>query len=175
MEEKIINLENALEELTSTVLPSMDERRRMVYLTTTDIEEKEAAINMLSTLVEELGGYLDRHVERISQIVLNVLQYSRIVSLRETAAMSLKGLVKAVKKPKTMSFPAGYLSTMVKAFLETLIKAAADECTPGTLFIIVEAIKDIIETAGKCLDLSLIHICRCRRYAVCRSRWSPYH
>eukprot|EP00826_Nyctotherus_ovalis_P034689 TRINITY_DN2910_c0_g1_i2.p1 TRINITY_DN2910_c0_g1~~TRINITY_DN2910_c0_g1_i2.p1 ORF type:complete len:101 (-),score=24.82 TRINITY_DN2910_c0_g1_i2:22-324(-) len=31
---------------------------------------------------------------------------------------------------------------------------------------------------GKCspvLKLSLIHICRCRRYAVCRSRWSPYH
>eukprot|EP00826_Nyctotherus_ovalis_P024861 TRINITY_DN19191_c0_g1_i2.p1 TRINITY_DN19191_c0_g1~~TRINITY_DN19191_c0_g1_i2.p1 ORF type:complete len:169 (-),score=6.36 TRINITY_DN19191_c0_g1_i2:21-506(-) len=25
------------------------------------------------------------------------------------------------------------------------------------------------------LKLSLIHICRCRRYAVCRSRWSPYH
>eukprot|EP00826_Nyctotherus_ovalis_P022573 TRINITY_DN17473_c0_g1_i1.p1 TRINITY_DN17473_c0_g1~~TRINITY_DN17473_c0_g1_i1.p1 ORF type:complete len:159 (-),score=38.60 TRINITY_DN17473_c0_g1_i1:9-485(-) len=24
-------------------------------------------------------------------------------------------------------------------------------------------------------QLSLIHICRCRRYAVCRSRWSPYH
>jgi ABC-type Fe3+-siderophore transport system permease subunit len=23
--------------------------------------------------------------------------------------------------------------------------------------------------------LSLIHIRRCRRYAVCRSRWSPYH
>eukprot|EP00826_Nyctotherus_ovalis_P019012 TRINITY_DN15794_c0_g2_i1.p1 TRINITY_DN15794_c0_g2~~TRINITY_DN15794_c0_g2_i1.p1 ORF type:complete len:123 (-),score=12.82 TRINITY_DN15794_c0_g2_i1:15-383(-) len=29
----------------------------------------------------------------------------------------------------------------------------------------------------RCLwcKLSLIHICRCRRYAVCRSRWSPYH
>eukprot|EP00826_Nyctotherus_ovalis_P027855 TRINITY_DN21826_c0_g1_i1.p2 TRINITY_DN21826_c0_g1~~TRINITY_DN21826_c0_g1_i1.p2 ORF type:complete len:134 (-),score=4.25 TRINITY_DN21826_c0_g1_i1:10-411(-) len=26
-----------------------------------------------------------------------------------------------------------------------------------------------------CQYLSLIHICRCRRYAVCRSRWSPYH
>eukprot|EP00826_Nyctotherus_ovalis_P063372 TRINITY_DN928_c0_g1_i2.p1 TRINITY_DN928_c0_g1~~TRINITY_DN928_c0_g1_i2.p1 ORF type:complete len:210 (-),score=60.16 TRINITY_DN928_c0_g1_i2:17-646(-) len=25
------------------------------------------------------------------------------------------------------------------------------------------------------MKLSLIHICRCRRYAVCRSRWSPYH
>eukprot|EP00826_Nyctotherus_ovalis_P029669 TRINITY_DN23525_c0_g1_i2.p2 TRINITY_DN23525_c0_g1~~TRINITY_DN23525_c0_g1_i2.p2 ORF type:complete len:150 (-),score=62.76 TRINITY_DN23525_c0_g1_i2:15-464(-) len=23
------------------------------------------------------------------------------------------------------------------------------------------------------IKLSLIHICRCRRYAVCRSRWSP--
>eukprot|EP00826_Nyctotherus_ovalis_P057110 TRINITY_DN77_c0_g1_i12.p1 TRINITY_DN77_c0_g1~~TRINITY_DN77_c0_g1_i12.p1 ORF type:complete len:500 (+),score=143.66 TRINITY_DN77_c0_g1_i12:211-1710(+) len=28
---------------------------------------------------------------------------------------------------------------------------------------------------GKYIKLSLIHICRCRRYAVCRSRWSPYH
>ena len=26
-----------------------------------------------------------------------------------------------------------------------------------------------------CWLLSLIHIWRCRRYAVCRSRWSPYH
>ena len=24
-------------------------------------------------------------------------------------------------------------------------------------------------------DLSLIHICRCRRLLTCRSRWSPYH
>eukprot|EP00826_Nyctotherus_ovalis_P032605 TRINITY_DN2626_c0_g5_i2.p1 TRINITY_DN2626_c0_g5~~TRINITY_DN2626_c0_g5_i2.p1 ORF type:complete len:334 (-),score=98.46 TRINITY_DN2626_c0_g5_i2:22-999(-) len=30
-------------------------------------------------------------------------------------------------------------------------------------------------TIGEHLYLSLIHICRCRRYAVCRSRWSPYH
>eukprot|EP00826_Nyctotherus_ovalis_P044275 TRINITY_DN4771_c0_g1_i2.p1 TRINITY_DN4771_c0_g1~~TRINITY_DN4771_c0_g1_i2.p1 ORF type:complete len:109 (+),score=22.02 TRINITY_DN4771_c0_g1_i2:47-373(+) len=34
-----------------------------------------------------------------------------------------------------------------------------------------EAEKSII----KSFHLSLIHICRCRRYAVCRSRWSPYH
>eukprot|EP00826_Nyctotherus_ovalis_P033997 TRINITY_DN2783_c0_g1_i7.p1 TRINITY_DN2783_c0_g1~~TRINITY_DN2783_c0_g1_i7.p1 ORF type:complete len:119 (+),score=10.76 TRINITY_DN2783_c0_g1_i7:297-653(+) len=25
------------------------------------------------------------------------------------------------------------------------------------------------------LNLSLIHICRCRRIERCRSRWSPYH
>ena len=26
-----------------------------------------------------------------------------------------------------------------------------------------------------CRNLSLIHIWRCRRYSLCRSRWSPYH
>ena len=25
------------------------------------------------------------------------------------------------------------------------------------------------------INLSLIHICRCRRSTLCRSRWSPYH
>ena len=25
------------------------------------------------------------------------------------------------------------------------------------------------------ISLSLIHIWRCRRYSLCRSRWSPYH
>eukprot|EP00826_Nyctotherus_ovalis_P004169 TRINITY_DN10872_c0_g4_i1.p1 TRINITY_DN10872_c0_g4~~TRINITY_DN10872_c0_g4_i1.p1 ORF type:complete len:184 (+),score=30.00 TRINITY_DN10872_c0_g4_i1:158-709(+) len=40
-----------------------------------------------------------------------------------------------------------------------------------------ESIKDIhLGNNLYCgLYLSLIHICRCRRYAVCRSRWSPYH
>ena len=28
---------------------------------------------------------------------------------------------------------------------------------------------------AKSLKLSLIHICRCRRYSLCSSRWSPYH
>eukprot|EP00826_Nyctotherus_ovalis_P031579 TRINITY_DN2525_c0_g1_i7.p1 TRINITY_DN2525_c0_g1~~TRINITY_DN2525_c0_g1_i7.p1 ORF type:complete len:839 (-),score=257.71 TRINITY_DN2525_c0_g1_i7:25-2541(-) len=31
------------------------------------------------------------------------------------------------------------------------------------------------ENQERVIYLSLIHICRCRRYAVCRSRWSPYH
>eukprot|EP00826_Nyctotherus_ovalis_P026778 TRINITY_DN20883_c0_g1_i1.p1 TRINITY_DN20883_c0_g1~~TRINITY_DN20883_c0_g1_i1.p1 ORF type:complete len:214 (+),score=21.36 TRINITY_DN20883_c0_g1_i1:103-744(+) len=31
------------------------------------------------------------------------------------------------------------------------------------------------KTGAECLNLSLIHICRCRRLLTCRSRWSPYH
>eukprot|EP00826_Nyctotherus_ovalis_P045454 TRINITY_DN5036_c0_g1_i8.p1 TRINITY_DN5036_c0_g1~~TRINITY_DN5036_c0_g1_i8.p1 ORF type:complete len:304 (+),score=93.00 TRINITY_DN5036_c0_g1_i8:96-914(+) len=34
---------------------------------------------------------------------------------------------------------------------------------------------DIVRRSNENVKLSLIHICRCRRYAVCRSRWSPYH
>eukprot|EP00826_Nyctotherus_ovalis_P026959 TRINITY_DN21013_c0_g1_i1.p1 TRINITY_DN21013_c0_g1~~TRINITY_DN21013_c0_g1_i1.p1 ORF type:complete len:134 (-),score=12.77 TRINITY_DN21013_c0_g1_i1:29-430(-) len=36
-------------------------------------------------------------------------------------------------------------------------------------------ISSVIKNHREPIDLSLIHICRCRRYAVCRSRWSPYH
>ena len=35
--------------------------------------------------------------------------------------------------------------------------------------------QDILVVGGTGLYLSLIHICRCRRYYLCRSRWSPYH
>ena len=31
------------------------------------------------------------------------------------------------------------------------------------------------QNANSVLNLSLIHICRCRRIERCRSRWSPYH
>eukprot|EP00826_Nyctotherus_ovalis_P022885 TRINITY_DN17665_c0_g1_i1.p1 TRINITY_DN17665_c0_g1~~TRINITY_DN17665_c0_g1_i1.p1 ORF type:complete len:215 (-),score=42.06 TRINITY_DN17665_c0_g1_i1:18-662(-) len=31
------------------------------------------------------------------------------------------------------------------------------------------------DVSPKAIDLSLIHICRCRRLLTCRSRWSPYH
>eukprot|EP00826_Nyctotherus_ovalis_P024678 TRINITY_DN1904_c0_g1_i6.p2 TRINITY_DN1904_c0_g1~~TRINITY_DN1904_c0_g1_i6.p2 ORF type:complete len:243 (+),score=49.78 TRINITY_DN1904_c0_g1_i6:319-1047(+) len=41
------------------------------------------------------------------------------------------------------------------------------------------SILSVLPLHANCLlssqGLSLIHICRCRRYAVCRSRWSPYH
>eukprot|EP00826_Nyctotherus_ovalis_P006486 TRINITY_DN11549_c0_g1_i6.p1 TRINITY_DN11549_c0_g1~~TRINITY_DN11549_c0_g1_i6.p1 ORF type:complete len:111 (-),score=22.57 TRINITY_DN11549_c0_g1_i6:22-354(-) len=38
----------------------------------------------------------------------------------------------------------------------------------------ITQLKNILRATVK-HNLSLIHICRCRRYAVCRSRWSPYH
>eukprot|EP00826_Nyctotherus_ovalis_P027082 TRINITY_DN21117_c0_g1_i1.p2 TRINITY_DN21117_c0_g1~~TRINITY_DN21117_c0_g1_i1.p2 ORF type:complete len:127 (-),score=36.19 TRINITY_DN21117_c0_g1_i1:10-390(-) len=39
----------------------------------------------------------------------------------------------------------------------------------------INRLKALEEEITMLRRLSLIHICRCRRYAVCRSRWSPYH
>ena len=45
----------------------------------------------------------------------------------------------------------------------------------------VEAIQSLVDvgaqscaSAWECATLSLIHICRCRRSSLSRSRWSPY-
>eukprot|EP00826_Nyctotherus_ovalis_P002277 TRINITY_DN10442_c0_g2_i3.p1 TRINITY_DN10442_c0_g2~~TRINITY_DN10442_c0_g2_i3.p1 ORF type:complete len:310 (+),score=19.50 TRINITY_DN10442_c0_g2_i3:388-1317(+) len=38
-----------------------------------------------------------------------------------------------------------------------------------------EEVEELSKGLKAPMYLSLIHICRCRRYAVCRSRWSPYH
>eukprot|EP00826_Nyctotherus_ovalis_P034544 TRINITY_DN288_c0_g1_i2.p1 TRINITY_DN288_c0_g1~~TRINITY_DN288_c0_g1_i2.p1 ORF type:complete len:411 (-),score=110.08 TRINITY_DN288_c0_g1_i2:23-1078(-) len=44
----------------------------------------------------------------------------------------------------------------------------------GKVVELFEIIPDLINTYSP-YDLSLIHICRCRRLLTCRSRWSPYH
>eukprot|EP00826_Nyctotherus_ovalis_P024450 TRINITY_DN18911_c0_g1_i1.p1 TRINITY_DN18911_c0_g1~~TRINITY_DN18911_c0_g1_i1.p1 ORF type:complete len:261 (-),score=42.48 TRINITY_DN18911_c0_g1_i1:16-798(-) len=71
----------------------------------------------------------------------------------------------------------GYLDTNQ---LNTVLQKA---CVPSNAISALKMICDeqgagnySLATAVTMLHLlSLIHICRCRRYAVCRSRWSPYH
>ena len=80
------DLEEAAKELTSTNVPTEEEKRKMIHVTTVDIEEKEAAINMLSIMIDELAGHLDKYISKISEIVLHVLTRSGVESLREAAA-----------------------------------------------------------------------------------------
>eukprot|EP00826_Nyctotherus_ovalis_P002689 TRINITY_DN10542_c0_g1_i5.p1 TRINITY_DN10542_c0_g1~~TRINITY_DN10542_c0_g1_i5.p1 ORF type:complete len:121 (-),score=32.81 TRINITY_DN10542_c0_g1_i5:23-385(-) len=63
-----------------------------------------------------------------------------------------------------------------KAFVtlrETLCKMYPGYIVPPLLCTVEKKLEK--EDVEKKRYLSLIHICRCRRYAVCRSRWSPYH
>ncbi len=147
-----VDLEKAAKELTETSMPDKEGKRKMVHVTTTDIEEKEAAINMLGVMIDELGGYLDKYVESFSQIVLHVLTRSGVESLREAAALTLKGLVKAVKQGKNVKATSEYIVVLVRSYLEALLKSALDEYEPEPLCIEIVAMKDVIEEGGKCLD-----------------------
>ena len=70
--------------------------------------------------------------------------------------------------PFDTSFTAAFLSFRFyrNAALSTRGKAGQQMHTRGSI---------IGEATRINLDLSLIHIWRCRRSTLCRSRWSPYH
>eukprot|EP00826_Nyctotherus_ovalis_P047329 TRINITY_DN5430_c0_g1_i2.p1 TRINITY_DN5430_c0_g1~~TRINITY_DN5430_c0_g1_i2.p1 ORF type:complete len:341 (-),score=62.53 TRINITY_DN5430_c0_g1_i2:29-1051(-) len=58
-----------------------------------------------------------------------------------------------------------------------LLKFPSSLILAGALLIAVKEanLKWNLENVVKYRELSLIHICRCRRLLTCRSRWSPYH
>ena len=53
-----------------------------------------------------------------------------------------------------------------------VVTAAAQGIGRSTALAFADEGAEVIATD---INLSLIHICRCRRYSLCRSRWSPYH
>ncbi len=150
--EHTVELEKAAQELSETTMPDKEERRKMVHVTTTDIEEKEAAINMLGVLIDELGGYLDKYVESFSQIVLHVITRSGVETLRESASLTLKGLIRAAKNGKTIHATPEYVVTLARTYLEALLKSALDEYEAGPLIVEMEAMTGVLEEAGRCLD-----------------------
>jgi len=66
-----------------------------------------------------------------------------------------------------------YNSGRIKESIEPLKEAIeADPNNAQAWYVLGAALVNMMEFEQ---ELSLIHISRCRRYAVCRSRWSPYH
>eukprot|EP00826_Nyctotherus_ovalis_P029864 TRINITY_DN2368_c0_g2_i2.p1 TRINITY_DN2368_c0_g2~~TRINITY_DN2368_c0_g2_i2.p1 ORF type:complete len:238 (+),score=59.17 TRINITY_DN2368_c0_g2_i2:149-862(+) len=65
------------------------------------------------------------------------------------------------------------LLTYYKEYLIKLIESGTDDVTE---YLAANSLpQEITKYLDKPIDLSLIHICRCRRLLTCRSRWSPYH
>eukprot|EP00826_Nyctotherus_ovalis_P061546 TRINITY_DN8768_c0_g5_i1.p1 TRINITY_DN8768_c0_g5~~TRINITY_DN8768_c0_g5_i1.p1 ORF type:complete len:801 (+),score=321.58 TRINITY_DN8768_c0_g5_i1:132-2534(+) len=152
MRNSTMDLENAVKQLTSTELPSAEEKRKMVHVSTTATEEKESAIAMLRVMVDELGGYMDKYVEKISALLLHILRYSGLEDLRTAAASSLNGLLKAIQSPRTTTFPADYIGKVARTYLEVLMTAMLDEDGPEALLVEVEAMCNVLKSAGRCLD-----------------------
>eukprot|EP00826_Nyctotherus_ovalis_P005400 TRINITY_DN11216_c0_g2_i1.p1 TRINITY_DN11216_c0_g2~~TRINITY_DN11216_c0_g2_i1.p1 ORF type:complete len:272 (-),score=88.45 TRINITY_DN11216_c0_g2_i1:22-837(-) len=63
-----------------------------------------------------------------------------------------------------------YDSKHLKEIIELINQEAAGKCRKARVITLSKE-----SFLCELYELSLIHICRCRRYAVCRSRWSPYH
>ena len=77
--------------------------------------------------------------------------------------------------PTSLPVPSALPTALIQAslFLISVILAASSWLKPDG-----ESIQDLwLETGPPwlVLPLSLIHIWRCRRSTLCRSRWSPYH
>ena len=81
-------------------------------------------------------------------------QYATTVILGEVYVVSF---VTAIKLAIDWIKQKEYLNETNEVLLENELKYLRSQIQPHFFF------------------LSLIHICRCRRYSLCRSRWSPYH
>eukprot|EP00826_Nyctotherus_ovalis_P018924 TRINITY_DN1574_c0_g5_i1.p1 TRINITY_DN1574_c0_g5~~TRINITY_DN1574_c0_g5_i1.p1 ORF type:complete len:339 (-),score=53.14 TRINITY_DN1574_c0_g5_i1:44-955(-) len=80
--------------------------------------------------------------------------------------MRTKDARKSMKRELTGHVVTRWYRAPELILLEKDYGAAIDIWSVGCIF---------AELLSMMKELSLIHICRCRRYAVCRSRWSPYH
>eukprot|EP00826_Nyctotherus_ovalis_P051313 TRINITY_DN6408_c0_g3_i2.p1 TRINITY_DN6408_c0_g3~~TRINITY_DN6408_c0_g3_i2.p1 ORF type:complete len:321 (-),score=78.41 TRINITY_DN6408_c0_g3_i2:17-979(-) len=131
-------------------------------------------------LVAEYVKDKRRFTSRFEKIDLKFLAFKQWYPLRAEAIGFLEEALKGKKKA-----PEIYAEVMQRIDMHLLVQ---HECrileVHDEEFLLQSALLLLTiimrETAGEKKDervsnLSLIHICRCRRYAVCRSRWSPYH
>eukprot|EP00826_Nyctotherus_ovalis_P049454 TRINITY_DN5986_c0_g1_i26.p1 TRINITY_DN5986_c0_g1~~TRINITY_DN5986_c0_g1_i26.p1 ORF type:complete len:361 (+),score=53.58 TRINITY_DN5986_c0_g1_i26:586-1668(+) len=99
--------------------------------------------------------YHQRILGILSELVRVHYEYKKVALVRPTLL--------ALMQNEDQTFAVSLLACFAKMMGKILAKQEGDKETVDELF------------HKQLLKLSLIHICRCRRYAVCRSRWSPYH
>jgi hypothetical protein len=111
-----------------------------------DIEEKDSAIQMLIVFVEELGGGCGQYIEQISDIILNLTQFSASDNIRNSAAGALPALIKCCK----IAFPdkVAEMHVLAKKYSNNIIDAMESETETDCLICQAQALKEIIEEAG---------------------------
>jgi len=101
---------------------------------------------MLIVFIDELGGGCGQFIEQISEIILNLTQFSASDNIRNSAANALPSLIKCTKA----AFPdkVAEMQMMAKKYSNNIIEAMESETETDCLICQAQALKDIIEQAG---------------------------
>jgi hypothetical protein len=124
-------------------------------LSTSEIEEKNVAIQMLAVFIDELGAAFVDYIEPTTRIILPLVGYTVNESIRNTTAGALSGLIKCAKQ----GYPDNSEMHLAMAanFLDALWNAIKVETETETLICQTQAIKDIIEVLGRFLNEAQIN------------------
>ncbi|CAG9331653.1 unnamed protein product [Blepharisma stoltei] len=119
--------------------------KKKLSVTTSDIEDKEVALQTLLTIIDVLKGAYSPHVDRTATIILPLVGYPVNESIRSAAASICASLIVSLKEsghPNSLSF----VVPLARRFLSALWIAASQEFEIETLVAQLEAIKMLIET-----------------------------
>ena len=129
------------------------------------IDTNAKSYSMGDTII--VSGHIVNFDPTRGDVTIKILDpKGNFVTIQQITPTGNVGDVKA-----TFSF-AVYTGGLMKVSGEYTIQAKWNAQPAETIF---EFVGGVVLEPEPVDDLSLIHICRCRRIERCRSRWSPYH
>jgi hypothetical protein len=105
-----------------------DSEEKKINIQTYDTEEAEVAINMLSVIMEELKELYANYVEKTTQIILPLVNYSTNEDIRKSAAKCLPSLVTCAKSQSNDG-----AHNITRAFIKVLTDAVESEYAPDVI------------------------------------------
>eukprot|EP00826_Nyctotherus_ovalis_P006417 TRINITY_DN11514_c0_g1_i4.p1 TRINITY_DN11514_c0_g1~~TRINITY_DN11514_c0_g1_i4.p1 ORF type:complete len:602 (+),score=107.32 TRINITY_DN11514_c0_g1_i4:136-1941(+) len=171
-----------------------EEQSRKLKVIENELEIERKAKELAIEKNKELQEQLRAQEVRYKELIGNYESLQEDKDLKEAALKKRIELLEirlVTKRDETANLDALQDITFMllndtKDFIMAKIGKGEDEALGKEVLELQKAINDLklkhesekielLLNYKKDLELSLIHICRCRRYAVCRSRWSPYH
>ena len=132
----------------SDVLKEMgDNQEKKTNIMTDEIDEKDSAIQMLTVFIEELGGGFAQYIDQVSEILLGLTKYFASENIRNSAAGALPALIKCAKEAAPDNI--AVIHDMAKKYSNNLIEAMEEETETDCLIAQAQALKEIVEEAGK--------------------------
>ena len=133
-----------LDNIVPSLLKFISSPNEGVNVNTTEVINKEHAMQTLSKFVEVLKGKYEKYLDDTLRTTLPYINYALNDGLRATAAEILASLVQA-KKNLQDPLAFSHAQELAKIFLGLLVKASVDESNKDTLVAQLEAISKILD------------------------------